>query len=193
MEPAPKIYVDDKLFEQVDFSVNGPAVGEYENCTFIDCNFSGSDLSGSKFSECEFTGCNLALIPLAGTALQTVTFRNSKLLGVRFDHCAEFRFAVEFDKCILNLSSFARRKLKGTRFIDCSLQDVDFSEADLTGATFENCDLQRALFEGTNLEKADFRTAYNYAFDPEINRMKRAKFSRLGLAGLLAKYDLKIE
>jgi len=44
----------------------------------------------------------------------------------------------------------------------------------------------------TFLKKRDFRSAYNYALDPEINRIKKAKFSREGLPGLLHKYNIDI-
>jgi len=83
--------------------------------------------------------------------------------------------------------------MKKTNFIDCSLKEVDFAETDLTMAAFTNCDLSGASFMRTILEKADFRTAKNYALDPEINKIKKAKFSYLELAGLLAKYDIDIE
>ena len=53
--------------------------------------------------------------------------------------------------------------------------------------------ISKAIFENTILEKADFRTAYNYAIDPEINKIKRARFSSFGVAGLLQKYDIDIE
>jgi len=43
------------------------------------------------------------------------------------------------------------------------------------------------------LEKVNFLTSYNYSIDPENNRLKKAKFSMNGLAGLLGKYDIEIE
>ena len=72
------------------------------------------------------------------------------------------------------------------------LQEVDFVEADLSGAVFDNCNLERAAFERSNLEKADFRTAYHYSIDPDLNKLKKTKFSTLGLSGLLDKYDIEI-
>ena len=60
-------------------------------------------------------------------------------------------------------------------------------------AIFDNCDLARAAFVHSNLEKADLRTARNYTFDPELNRMKGAKFSHFGVSGLLTKYDISME
>ena len=50
-----------------------------------------------------------------------------------------------------------------------------------------------AKFENSILEKADLRTSRNYLIDPELNKIKKAKFSIHGIAGLLAKYDIEIE
>jgi hypothetical protein len=49
-----------------------------------------------------------------------------------------------------------------------------------------------SIFENTLLEKADLRTAFNYSIDPEMNRVKKAKFSIAGVTGLLDKYDIEI-
>jgi len=73
------------------------------------------------------------------------------------------------------------------------MQETDFTETDLSSAIFETCDLQRAVFYATILEKADFRSSFNYSLDPERNRIKKARFSRLGIAGLLDKYNIEIE
>lgn len=72
------------------------------------------------------------------------------------------------------------------------MQEVDFTEADLSISTFDHCDLSNAKFEKTNLEKADFTTAYNYTIDPEINRIKKARFAIPEVIGLLSKYDIVI-
>jgi uncharacterized protein YjbI with pentapeptide repeats len=83
--------------------------------------------------------------------------------------------------------------LKNTQFIHSSIREVDFTEADLTNSRFENCDLFKAAFDQTILEKVDFRSSYNYSIDPEINRIKKSKFSVAGIQGLLTKYDIEIE
>ena len=72
----------------------------------------------------------------------------------------------------------------------CKLIEVDFTEAVLNGAIFDNCDLSRAIFAQTDLEKADFTTALNFNIDPEQNRIKKARFSKDGLAGLLIKHQI---
>jgi uncharacterized protein YjbI with pentapeptide repeats len=72
------------------------------------------------------------------------------------------------------------------------MHEVDLIDADLAGTVLDACDFHRAKFDNTNLEKADLRTSYNFSIDPERNKLKKAKFSRDGLAGLLGKYDIII-
>jgi fluoroquinolone resistance protein len=93
---------------------------------------------------------------------------------------------------ILVYRRFFKLKIKKTKFKNSMLHEVDFTGTDLTEAVFDNCDLQRAVFVQTIIEKADFRTAYNYSIDLELNRIKNAKFSVGGINGLLDKYDIKI-
>ena len=115
------------------------------------------------------------------------------MLGLHFEDCNGFIFSAQFDNCVLNFSSFYKRKLKKILFKDCTLQEVDFIESDLGNALFTNCDLKGAKFENTILERADLSTAFNYSIDPGINRIKRAKFSYPGVIGLLDKYDIDFE
>jgi len=112
---------------------------------------------------------------------------------LRFENCSDFLFSVHFEGCNLNLSTFFKKSLKKTRFINCTLQETDFTESILSGAVFDSCDLTRALFIHANLEMADFSTSFNFSIDPEMNRMKKAKFSLAGVVGLLHKYDIDVE
>jgi fluoroquinolone resistance protein len=188
-----KTYIEEKTFKGEDYSEAEFPKGDYENCTFNGCNFSGTDLSEVVFSECEFIACNMSIAKMAKTALRDVKFKDCKMLGLHFENCSEFLFAVDFEKCILNFSCFYKRNLKKTKFRNSTLQEADFTEADLTGALFDSSDLGLAVFDNTVLEKADLRTAYNYAIDPDSNRIKKAKFSMSGIAGLLHKYDIEID
>ena len=83
--------------------------------------------------------------------------------------------------------------MKKTKFVCCSLKEADFTDTDLSLSVFEDCDCLGSVFQNTNLEKADLRTAMNYTIDPEVNRIRKAKFSYSGISGLLTKYDLDIE
>lgn len=188
-----RIYIQDKKFEKENFITHELPVADYENCAFITCDLSNTDLSKRVFLDCEFNSCNLSTVNLSGTAFKNVMFKDCKLLGLHFENCDDFLFEVDFEKCLMNLCSFYKLKLKNTRFKNSNLSEVDFSEADLTGSLFDNCDLAGAKFENTILEKADLRTSYNYLIDPELNKIKKAKFSIPGIAGLLAKYDIEIE
>jgi len=184
--------VESTVYKKEDFIQNPLPYAEYDNCTFIDCQFSNANLTGIIFTECRFDGCNLGTANAKGTAFKDITFINCKLLGLNFSVCEPFLFAVAFDGCQLQFASFYNLKLKNTKFIKCNIQEVDFTQADLSGALFKECDLLKAVFQNTVLEKTDFRSAYNYALDPEMNRIKKAKFSREGLPGLLHKYSIDI-
>lgn len=185
--------VEDKTFELTDFSKRRFASVGYEKCKFVHCDLSDADLSNTRFSACEFTGCNLSNARTAKTVLRGVTFKECKLIGVHFDQCHGFLLSMDFENCSMDFCTFGKLNLRKTKFIGSRLHDADFTGADLTSALFDRCDLSRTTFDGSVLEKADFRTSYNYAIDPERNRLKKAKFSLAGVAGLLGKYNIEIE
>lgn len=56
----------------------------------------------------------------------------------------------------------------------CTFINCDFSNSDLAETIFMEC-----VFEG--------------CIDPELNRIKKARFSLGGVAGLLDKYDIEID
>ena len=187
-----KIYFDDKNSRGVDYSVENLIEGDYNNCTFTACNFSNTNLSGINFEDCRFDNCDLSNAKTAKTAFQNISFKNCKILGLHFDECNSFLLSFSFENCQLNLSSFYQLKIKSTKFKNCILHEVDFTETDLTASEFENCDLMGAIFGYTILEKVDFSTSVNFSIDPDLNRIKKAKFSMQGLTGLLDKYDIQI-
>lgn len=186
-------FFTNQTFSNIDYKGKPLIKGEYEQCLFKNCDFFQADLSAFKFSKCSFIECNLSMVALHSTALREVKFLDSKMLGLHFDHCNKFGLLFFFNGCILNHSSFYQAKISKTVFRNTQLHEVDFSDCDLSMAVFDNCDLSRATFERTILEKADFRTSYNYAIDPEKNRIKNAKFALPGVIGLLDKYDIDIE
>jgi len=185
--------IENKLFERIDYTEKKLPCDVYENCRFVNCNFYNSDLLNVTFRECQFESCDFSMASLKNTAMNDVYFLGCKLVGVQFDECNPFLFSVGFENCVLKLAVFYKTKLKKTRFKNCNLQETDFTEADMTESVFDNCDLQRAIFHKTILEKADFHTSFLYSIDPELNRIKKARFSRLGVVGLLDKYGIDIE
>lgn len=185
--------ITDQVFEKQNYIQEKLTEGEYDNCSFDNCVFTDSDLSNVNFTECEFKDCDLSNVNIKHTVFNDVNFINCKLLGLQFNHCSDFLFSVTFKTSNLNLASFYQVKAKGTRFSVCSLQKVDFTRAELTNSEFDNCDFKDAIFEETQLEKSDFRGSYNYEIDPEINKIKKAKFSMPEVLGLLKKYNIDIK
>jgi fluoroquinolone resistance protein len=183
----------DGIFDKIDFSPERLKKGEYQNCTFNNCNFYNSDLTGYIFRECNFKNCDFSLSKIKQTTLCDIRFEDCKLLGIQFHECNSFLFSVRFDRCVLKMSVFYKMRLKKYKFSNCNLEEADFTEADLSNTVFDTCDLHRTVFYNTNLEKADFSTSFNYSFDPERNRIKKARFSKTGALGLLDKYNIELE
>ena len=186
-------YFYEKIFNKIDFTKTPVPKGEYEECTFSNCDFSSADLSEIKFIETEFIDCNLSNAQLYKTAYQEVHFNGCKMLGLQWEACNGFGFAAHFDSCQLNHSSFYKVKLNRSSFVNSKLIGVDFTEADLKGVKLVKCELLNAVFENTILEKADFSGSVNYSIDPEMNKIRGAKFSLPEVVGLLNKYGIKID
>jgi uncharacterized protein YjbI with pentapeptide repeats len=99
----------------------------------------------------------------------------------------------QFDQCQLDYCNFFNLKLKKSQFTNSRMLEADFSQSELQEANFQGTDLSGAVFDGTNLEKADFRDAMHYRIDPEMNRIKGARFDLQGLPGLLVKWGIKVQ
>lgn len=158
---------------------------EFERCRFAGLDLKGLRFAGRTFVDSTFQQCDLSLVELNGTSFRNVRFVDCKLVGARFDHCHAFLLSFRFERCNLELASFHGLRVKGTHFMQCRLREADLSSADLSHASFGECDLGGAIFEDTTLEGADLRTAVNYSIDPGTNRLRKARFSRDGLSGLL--------
>lgn len=186
-------FISDKTFTGISYTTTPLPKGEYDNCTFINCDFSESYLSNLSFLECEFINCNLSMVKTKGTALKDVIFNNCKLVGFPFHDCNPFLFTVTFNDCQLNLASFFNLKLKATTFKSCKLEQTDFTNTDLNQSKFIECNLYQTIFDNTNLENVDFYTSFNLNINPETNRIKNATFSKENALGLLNTYQITIE
>lgn len=184
---------ENKSFNNNSCSELETAAGEFENCSFTQCDFSNRLFTASVFIDCIFANCNLTMVKLTDCLLNGILFKNCKVLGVNFSDCVDMPFDVKFEGCILDYCLFVRKKMLKTAFIDSSLRNADFSECDLTKSVFANADLMNVVFNRTILKEADFLTAKNFIIDPELNLIKKAKFSIYGAVGLLNKYDIVIE
>ena len=103
---------DDKIFENIDFTVKPLPKGEYESCSFIHCNLSSVDVSHYTFIDTNFVGCNLSLLKLNNTILRDISFKGCKMIGL---HLAE--------------SIFAHSDLSGAVFSFTNIERADFRDA----------------------------------------------------------------
>ena len=71
---------------------------------------------------------------------------------------------------------------------DKTFDQINFREQPLPAGSYELC-----TFDNCELSETDFRTARGYRIDPDNNRIRKAKFSLSGVAGLLAEYDISLE
>ncbi|WP_139959129.1 pentapeptide repeat-containing protein [Flavicella sediminum] len=186
-------FIEEETFEKKDFSETRLEKGHYEICVFSNCNFSNSNLSEVQFIECEFYDCNFSMANLNQTVFNDVIFKDCKMLGLHFEKSSNFGFSIQVENSQLNHASFYGKKMAKSIFRKCKLQEVDFTNSDISGAVFDECDLRNATFDRSNLQKTDFRNSYDYTIDPEDNQIKGAKFSLQSVAGLLKKYQIKIE
>ena len=166
--------------------------GDYENCRFVDCLFSEGYLDNQNFVECTFEGCDFTNANISHSIFNTVSFVGCKMVGLRFETCDPLLLSIHFEGCNLSLASFYGMELPQTLFTNCKMHQVDFSETHLRGSSFPETDLENAIFDQTDLEQVDFVSAFNFNIDPSKNKVRKAKFSKEGLIGLLKKYDIAV-
>lgn len=185
--------IEDKTFTKATIEEIRTQGGQFEYCSFVQCDLRTAHLSNLIFIDCSFKDCYMANCSLQNTGLQNVKFTDCNLTSMDFSKTRDFLFETHFDNCILDNAIFYSRKNKGAKYINCSCKEVDFTQVDCTNAIFDNCNLHRAIFDNTNLKGADFTTSYNYIIDPDRNMVKKTKFSVHGLPGLLTRYDIVIK
>jgi len=149
-----------------DQTFEGISCEELTLAEYENCVFKGSSFNKADLSNFTFVDCEFIACDLSSIRSKKTSFRD-----------------VYFRDC----------KLMGIHFEDNSrLIEVDFTEASLEGVSFEGCNLTGSVFQMSNLEKSDFSGAQGFIIDPSNNRMKGAKFSQDGLAGLLTSFGIHI-
>lgn len=188
---AESFWVDQEFIKQ-EYTAHKLPKGDYENCRFVDCTFAKGFLDNQNFVECSFEGCDFTNTNIAHTIFNDISFMGCKMVGLQFETCNPLLSTFQFRRCNLSVASFHGMSLPQTLFEDCKLHQVDFSQAQLKGCTFHGSDFKDAIFVNTDLEQADFTSAVNFNIDPSVNHLKKSKFSKDGLIGLLKKYDIVV-
>lgn len=186
-------YILDQEFKDQTFDDFNTKFKDFENCTFHNCDFRACTFQTVTFIDCNFFDCNFMETKINYISLRGVFFTKCNFTNVNFAMTDQVIFEFHFKDCLLDYSKFYALKLRKMQFINCSMIAVDFMGSDLTEVLFDNCNLRHAVFIDTIANKADFSTSYDYAFDPDKNKIKKAIFSTEGLKGLLQKYDIIVK
>ncbi|MGE6460812.1 pentapeptide repeat-containing protein [Pseudoalteromonas tetraodonis] len=195
-----ELFKDSHYFDQSfsNFTANAKRFSdiEFEQCQFIDCDFSHSQFSACRFIECEFINCNLTELNWNYSSLEGVSFANCKLNSIMWGQVNWPQLAltspVSFKQCELSHSSFFELQLKALTMTNCFAKDVDFRHANLTQSNFSDTDFRDSLFHQTNLRKANFFGATQFNIDITSNDVSNAKFERLEALNLLAGLDIEL-
>ncbi len=184
-------------FKELNLSNEKISTKEFDDCTFIGCNFSEATFYRCKFTECTFKNCNLSMVKVKSSAFFDVVFEESKVIGVNWTEAAwptiKLSCPLKFYQCILNDSSFMGLSIREIIMIECKAHDIDLREADCTEADFGHTDFTNGLFNKTQLNKANFREATNYNINIFSNELKQAKFTLPEATNLLRSLDIEID
>ena len=96
-------YFKEQEYKGIDYSTEKFEKGEYENCAFINCNFTALDLSNINFIECTFENCNLSNVELKNTQFQSVLFIDCKLMGLFFSSCNKLMLDISFKSFVIQI------------------------------------------------------------------------------------------
>lgn len=169
----------------------------FDDCRFVDCDFSSARITDCRFRDCEFENSNLSSVNLNKSKAIGVTFRHTKAPGVNWTTLdwSSYRLGspISFESCDISFSVFSSLALRGLCLRDCKAHDVDFSECDLEGAEFCRTDFRDSRFSACRLDRCDFRGATNYFVDLSENSVEKAKFSSPEVLSLLSSFNIEIE
>lgn len=164
----------------------------FDDCTFVNCDFTKAVIIACKFTECIFKNCDLSLCVLKNCVFNDIKFQNCKLIGVSWSSCEE-PFNVTFNGCNLSSNSFHLLDLRKMKFENSLIKDTGFEECNLEKAIFDNCDLELSSFINNSLKKANFETSKNYLIDPKYNDIEKAEFSLPEALSFLSLLPIKIK
>ena len=163
------------------------------DCTFVDCNFENAKLSKAQLSDCLFKGCNFSNVKLYDAKLSGVDFVDCKLAGVDFTHCNQLLFSINIKHSKAAYCNFLGLEMAGIQLTGSELTECVFEGTNLTRADLSQSNLRGALFERTNLESADLRGALHYQIDPQLCRVRKARFSYPEALSLLKGFGVIID
>lgn len=185
-------YISEQDYFDTNFTEEALPPHTFEGCRFVRCHFAEADLSKFRFIDTTFVECDFSNAILDQSQWQDVTLERCKLLGLAFEHCNEFGFAIRCKACRLDHASFYEMSLKRSHFEACQMHGVDFTAADLQGIVLSQCDFTHATFDQTKLSKTNLSGSTNYRISPLSNPVKGLKVDYPGLLGLLEDFGVVV-
>ncbi|SHI15382.1 pentapeptide repeat-containing protein [Ferrimonas marina] len=187
---------DDQTFRQVQASGQAWQGITFDQCQFIDCDFSEIQWHRCVFIDCQFLRCNLNLAQLGFSQFREVAFEHCRMLGLDWTRVNWPRLVpfapIRFDQCLLSESSFAGLKLNGLQMVECKAHNVDFQQGHFVEADFQHSDFSGSIFHQSNLTLANFAEAQNYRINLYDNTLSGARFTRFDALGLLEDLDIEL-
>lgn len=169
----------------------------FQDCQFVNIRAPGAVFVNSQFTSCSFRSCDLSNAAWPESSIRDSVFASSKLTGSDFSVASWSAFSAaspnRFEECDLSYANFVSAITGKVVFARSRMTDTAFGMADLTGAAFDDCELANADFLHAILERCDFTTAHNFSIDPRSVRLRGARFSKHGLAGLVQSLGISIE
>jgi uncharacterized protein YjbI with pentapeptide repeats len=167
---------------------------EFYGCQFTECSFLETTFGHCKFVDCEFADCDLSLCRVKGCTFSNTVFTKSQVVGVNWTEASWPRGGllrgIDFFDCAISHSTFLGLSLRQISICGCVAHNADFAEADLSRATCTGTDFADSRFLQTDLTEADFAGARNYAISPNMNVLKKARFSLPEAISLLYGLDI---
>ncbi len=118
---------------------------------------------------------------VTGSSFRETVFKKSNVTGVNWVEGSWSKSglleSIGFIESEVSHSTFLGLELSKMVMAKCVAKNADFAEANLTKADLTETDLTESRFLRTNLTEADLTHARNYAIDPGLNTLKKAKFS----------------
>ena len=102
---------------------------KFQECTFINCQFSGCSFKDTKFIGCTFQGCSFSDIDFAGAS-----FDGCKLEDIQMEKIRTYCFSEEIESLPV---------MRGmAEFLGCFLISVTIKDSDFSASYFYNCQME---------------------------------------------------
>ncbi|WP_094463224.1 pentapeptide repeat-containing protein [Pannonibacter phragmitetus] len=145
------------VMSNIDFSLLGSMISNFEYLNLNNVNFNGSDLRYALFSGSDLTFVDMSQASLRFSHLNSVNLMKSDLYNSDFYGAVMFKcnfMEVNLTKANLNKSILNVSRLRRACLLEANLTEASLHYADLTGANLHGAKFTGADFDGATLDRA---------------------------------------